>query len=57
MDLLILLKYRYFSRPLGMDQRRFYGKCKGINLLKLRGGWGKLEIKMYLLTIKPIHPV
>jgi hypothetical protein len=37
-------------------QRRFYGKCKGINLLKLRGGWGR-EIKMYLLTIKPIHPV
>jgi hypothetical protein len=38
MDLHLAKEYRWGFLPTeGIAQRRFYGKCKGINLLKLRG--------------------
>jgi hypothetical protein len=37
-----------------LSKEDFIANVKGIDLLKLRGGWGRLETKMFLLIIKRI---
>jgi hypothetical protein len=57
MVLLILVKtiVGELFRPLVgwvLSKEDFIANVKGIDLLKLRGGWGRLETKMFLLIIK-----
>jgi hypothetical protein len=37
-----------------LSKEDFIANVKGIDLLKLRGGWGRLGNKMFLLIIKRI---